>query len=239
MKIRIFVTIAILGLIFASCNRTNNEEHIAEQIEESKSVYQTGYTLMIERQYEKAQKSFQKAIKLDKTNAQAWYDLSTTLIELGKYSKAKDAAIQAAEFYENAALYDDKIAFRNDALVQAGEAYLWAKKTKQAMAQFQAVYALDPTNYDTLQNIITTYIRCEYANEAVMFCQKNIKSFQNNASILAPLYLMYANCVYALGKENDARDALQIAREQSLRADTRAYDEQIETLQEQLTYPAK
>ena len=56
MKIRIFVTIAILGLIFASCNRTNNEEHIAEQIEESKSVYQTGYTLMIERQYEKAQK---------------------------------------------------------------------------------------------------------------------------------------------------------------------------------------
>ncbi len=170
-----------MGLLFCACNRKAlNEEEIFERRAESERVYQTGYTLMIERHYEKAKDSFEKAISLDKSNAEAWYGLSTTLIELGKYSKAVDAALQAAEKYENATLYDDKIAFRNDALVQAGEAYLWNKKKKEAMAQFQSVYDLDPENGDVLMNIVATYIRCEYADEALMFCEKNTATYGEN-----------------------------------------------------------
>ena len=163
-----------------ACKKSQDEEAKLERQAESESVYQTGYALMIERQYEKARDSLEKAVSLDKTNAEAWYALSTTLIELEKYGKAVDAALQAAEYYENATLYDDKTAFRNDALVQAGEAFLWNKKTKEAMGQFQSAYDLDPENADLLTNIVATYIRCEYADQALMFCEKNKATYAKN-----------------------------------------------------------
>lgn len=181
MKRRFFGLMTIvLTLACIACRKANPQERTAERIAESESVYQTGYALMLERQYEKAADTFEKAIALDKTNAEAWYGLSSVLIELEKYGKAVDAALQAAKFYENATMYDDKIGFRNDALVQAGEAYLWNKKTKQAATQFQAVYDLDPENADVLQNIVATYIRCEYADEASMFCEKNTATYAKN-----------------------------------------------------------
>ena len=58
--------------------------------------------------------------------------------------------------------------------MQAGEAYLWDGKHKQAAAQFQAVYDLDSADYNTLLNIVVTYIRCERVDDAVRFCEQNL-----------------------------------------------------------------
>ena len=232
MERSVFVVVMIVAmLVLGACHKSASAE---ERRAESESLYQTGYTLMIERRYKTACDTFEKAIALDKTNAQAWYDVSFCLIELGKYGKAVDAARRAAELYQNATMYDDKIAFRNDALVQAGEAYLWNKKIKQAAAQFQAVYDLDPANYDTLLNIVTTYIRCERVEEALQFCEKNIRAHSDEPAVLAPLYLLYANCQYALGKEDESFWSLQVAQENALKANTTAYDDAISALYAQI-----
>ena len=189
MKRTIFISLLFLSAaaLLSACHRTETEEQRTARLLEAESLYQTGYTLMIERQYEKAQDTFEKSLAQDDTNAQAWYDLSTTLIELGKYGKAAAAAQHAADHYENATMYDDKIGFRNDALVQVGEAYLWDKKQKQAAAQFQSVYDKDPANRDVLLNIVATYIRCEYPDDALQFCEKNAATYAANTRALAAL----------------------------------------------------
>lgn len=221
-------------LPFAACHRSGAEERVTERLAESERLYQAGFTLMMERRYETARDTLEKAVRADKTNAQAWYDLSFVLMSLGQYAKAARAAQQAAVWYENAALHDDKIAFRNDALVQAGEAYLWGRKSKKAAAQFQAVFDLDPTDYDTLLNIVVTYIRCERAEEAAQFCEKNIASHTDPAA-LAPLYLLYAECRYALGDEEAALHTLERAQESAVKANLAAYDERIATLYAHIT----
>lgn len=218
-----------LAMPFASCHRSGADERIAERQAESERLYQAGFTLMMERRYETARDTFEKAVRADETNAQAWYDLSFVLMSLGQYAKAVRAAQQAAAWYEHAALHDDKIAFRNDALVQAGEAYLWGKKPKKAAAQFQAVFDLNPADYDTLLNIVVTYIRCERAEEAAQFCEKNIASHTDPAA-LAPLYLLYAECQYALGDEDTALRALERANEAATKAALADYAERIARL---------
>ena len=225
------VLAAALGavVLFAACYRDGSHRRA-----ESERLYQAGFTLMMERRYETARDTFEKAVRTDETNAQAWYDLSFVLMSLGQYAKAARAAQNAAVWYEHAALHDDKIAFRNDALVQAGEAYLWGRKPKKAAAQFQAVFDLDPADYDTLLNIVVTYIRCERAEEAVRFCEKNIASHTDPAA-LAPLYLLYAECRYALGDDEAALRALERAQESAAKAARADYDERIAALHTKIT----
>lgn len=222
---------ALIGLtalaLLSACARS--EERAAERRAESERLYQAGYALMIERRYETARDTLEKAVRADKTNAEAWYDLSTVLMSLGKYAPAVRAARNAAAWYGDAALHDDKTAFRNDALVQAGEAYLWDGKHKQAAAQFQAVYDLDPADYNTLLNIVVTYIRCERVDDAVRFCEQNLAA-QADPAALAPLHLLLANCQYAQGKEEAALRSLQSARTCAAQAATPAYDEPIAAL---------
>lgn len=236
-RTRFFVVlVAALGAVlpFAACHRSGAEERVAERQAESERLYQAGFALMMERRYETARDTFEKAVRSDETNAQAWYDLSFVLMSLGQYAKAARAAQKAAVWYEHAALHDDKIAFRNDALVQAGEAYLWGRKPKKAAAQFQAVFDLDPANYNTLLNIVVTYIRCERAEEAVQFCEKNIVSHTDPAA-LAPLYLLYAECRYALGDDEAALRALERAQESAAKAARADYDERIAALHTKIT----
>lgn len=236
-RTRFFVVlVAALGAVlsFAACHRSGAEERVAERQAESERLYQAGFALMMERRYETARDTFEKAVRSDETNAQAWYDLSFVLMSLGQYAKAARAAQKAAVWYEHAALHDDKIAFRNDALVQAGEAYLWGRKPKKAAAQFQAVFDLDPADYDTLLNIVVTYIRCERAEEAAQFCEKNIASHTDPAA-LAPLYLLYAECRYALGDDGAALRALERAQESAAKAARADYDERIAALHTKIT----
>lgn len=236
-RTRFFVVlVAALGAVlpFAACHRSGAEERVAERQAESERLYQAGFALMMERRYETARDTFEKAVRADETNAQAWYDLSFVLMSLGQYAKAARAAQKAAVWYEHAALHDDKIAFRNDALVQAGEAYLWGRKPKKAAAQFQAVFDLDPADYDTLLNIVVTYIRCERAEEAAQFCEKNIASHTDPAA-LAPLYLLYAECRYALGDDEAALRALERAQESAAKAARADYDERIAALYTKIT----
>ena len=233
MKRTRFFTVlaAALGavVLFAACYRDGSHRRA-----ESERLYQAGFTLMMERRYETARDTFEKAVRADKTNAQAWYDLSFVLMSLGQYARAARAAQNAAVWYEHAALHDDKIAFRNDALVQAGEAYLWGRKPKKAVAQFQAVFDLDPTDYDTLLNIVVTYIRCERAEEAVQFCEKNIASHTDPAA-LAPLYLLYAECRSSLGDDEAALRALERAQESATKAARADYAERIAALHTKIT----
>lgn len=236
-RTRFFVVlVAALGAVlpFAACHRSGAEERVAERQAESERLYQAGFALMMERRYETARDTFEKAVRADETNAQAWYDLSFVLMSLGQYAKAARAAQKAAVWYEHATLHDDKIAFRNDALVQAGEAYLWGRKPKKAAAQFQAVFDLDPADYDTLLNIVVTYIRCECAEEAAQFCEKNIASHTDPAA-LAPLYLLYAECRYALGDDGAALRALERAQESAAKAARADYDERIAALHTKIT----
>lgn len=236
-RTRFFVVlVAALGAVlsFAACHRSGAEERVAERQAESERLYQAGFALMMERRYETARDTFEKAVRADETNAQAWYDLSFVLMSLGQYAKAVRAAQKAAVWYEHAALHDDKIAFRNDALVQAGEAYLWGRKPKKAAAQFQAVFDLDPADYDTLLNIVVTYIRCERAEEAAQFCEKNIASHTDPAA-LVPLYLLYAECRYALGDDGAALRALERAQESAAKAARADYDERIAALHTKIT----
>lgn len=236
-RTRFFVVlVAALGTVlpFAACHRSGAEERVAERQAESERLYQAGFALMMERRYETARDTFEKAVRSDETNAQAWYDLSFVLMSLGQYAKAARAAQKAAVWYEHAALHDDKIAFRNDALVQAGEAYLWGRKPKKAAAQFQVVFDLDPADYDTLLNIVVAYIRCERAEEAAQFCEKNIASHTDPAA-LAPLYLLYAECRYALGDDESALRALERAQESAAKAARADYDERISALHTKIT----
>ncbi|MDE7392748.1 MAG: hypothetical protein K2M90_09865, partial [Treponemataceae bacterium] len=90
------------------------------------------------------------------------------------------------------------------------------------------------TDYDTLLNIVVTYIRCERAEEAVQFCEKNIASHTDPAA-LAPLYLLYAECRSALGDDESALRALERAQESATKAARADYDERIAALYAKIT----
>lgn len=216
----VWLLLCVLGACGGAGKRTVDVEQL----------YQAGYALMIERQYDKACAAYRKALKADATHAQSWSDLSTCLLELGKYGDAAKAARKAAEQYENAALHDDKIGFRDDALVQVGEAYLLQQKDTEARKQFQSVYDLDPENYNTLLNIVVTYIRCGKTAAAAAFCEANTLTQAGNPATLAPLYVLLAQCEDALENADAARAALRNARMYCALAGSSAHDSAMNAL---------
>ena len=98
------------------------------------------------------------------------------------------------------------------------------QKTKDARDQFQAVYDLAPESYDTLLNIVVTYIRCGRTEIAASFCEANTLTQAGNPAALAPLYVLLAQCQDALENTDAARAALQSARFFCTQAGVTAHD---------------
>ena len=224
---RALLAAAILILIpnLFSCKKN------AERTQEAAALYESAYQKMILGNYDGAISEYKQSISLDKKFAQSWSGLSFCLLEKGEWKDAARAAENAAKNYLAAYEYDDKERFRQDALVESGEAYLMLGKEKKARQRFKAAFAESGKGEDVLLNIFVTCVRREKYSAAETFLEQAIldeKKQSAGSAILTPLYLYYSQSVFALGRAQDAFHALQEAKLNSIKAGGTKYDSAID-----------
>ncbi len=153
-------------------------------------VFQMMATILYNRgQFNKAIKTFKKALSIDPTYTDAAVGLSIILNDLGKYDEAKKV------FDEAQALVDRKKSTQSTQVSNAIEEkfaakhlelahmYLQYKRFKQALEQFQRAYALSQKKVDITLQMAECYVEAGQPNQAI----KELRSLlQFNNKLVTP-----------------------------------------------------
>jgi tetratricopeptide (TPR) repeat protein len=153
-------------------------------------VFQMMATILYNRgQFNKAIKTFKKALSIDPTYTDAAVGLSIILNDLGKYDEAKKV------FEEAQTLVDRKKATQTTQISNAIEEkfaakhlelahmYLQYKRFTQALEQFQQAYSLSQKKVDITLQMAECYVEAGQSNQAI----KALRSLlQSNNKLVTP-----------------------------------------------------
>lgn len=153
-------------------------------------VFQMMATILYNRgQFNKAIKTFKKALTIDPTYTDAAVGLSIILNDLGKYDEAKKV------FEEAQALVDKKRQRQSTQITNAIEEkfaakhlelasmYLQYKRFKQAMEQYQQAYSLSQKKAEITMQMAECHIEAGQSNLAIKVLRSLL---QSNNKLIAP-----------------------------------------------------
>lgn len=157
-----------------------------------------------------------------------FYSKADSFVNCGKFEKGIKAAQKAENLFNQDGYEWKKV------VVLEGEGFLWMGKTKEAMAEFERAFEVNPEDEDTILNIVVTCVRCNFPQVAKEFCTKKLLSRKYSSKTEGLLYFYLANVAVAEKNHQEARSLLQKAQERFLRANITAYDGNIENLYRQI-----
>jgi len=195
-----------------------------------------------------ANKSFARALEMDKSDSRVWYNYGVTCLRLKDYKEALEAAKKADALLSKgaknrsaedtgfllAAAYsyngDNANAlktlkalqkkYRDDPLpaFQAGTIYIESGDDKNAEKAFVEAYRRDPAG-DTLGKIMHCYVNANKEQDALAFCTAQLKSQSGNSYNTSLLYYYLTYLHYRGGDMEAAAAAMDNTETYFLRAD--------------------
>jgi tetratricopeptide (TPR) repeat protein len=134
-------------------------------------VYQMLATIYYNRgQFNKAIKTFKKALEIDPTYSDAAVGLSIILNDLGKYDEAKKVFEQAQTIvdkkksYQQSSNLEEKIASKH---IEAADLYLQIRRFDEALEQYMKAYHLSTKKGDIALSISECYVQAGQKEKAI------------------------------------------------------------------------
>ena len=127
--------------------------------------YDKAYEQLINQDYSKASKSFEKILKNKSEYPEIWFNYGCCLMETNQFSESIEAFTKTTELYENSVMYDDKLGLKHDAMTSIGEVYLLQKDFENAEKQFEKCLA-EKKDREMINAILAVYIRLGFVDEA-------------------------------------------------------------------------
>ncbi|MES2768491.1 MAG: tetratricopeptide repeat protein [Bdellovibrionota bacterium] len=195
-------------------------------------VYQMLATLFYDKgQFNKAIKSFKKALEIDPSYTDASVGLSIILNDLGRYEEAKEVFEEAQERLNETKMQSDP--FIEDRITQKhmelGDLYLQIEKFEDALEQFMKAKKLSNNPGLLILKIAECFMKIHKEQRAIQELQLFLRDYPQNieARVRLGVYLYQMNRVYEAVEEwekvqmrdsqnADAKHYLQLARETRL-----------------------
>lgn len=153
-------------------------------------VFQMLATISYNRgQFNKAIKTFKKALTIDPTYTDAAVGLSIILNDLGKYEEAKKVFEDAqslidrkksAQSHQNTNTVDEKFATKH---LELANMYMQHKRFENALEQFKHAYALSQKKIEITLQMADCYVEGGQSTQAIQMLRSCL---QNNNKVIAP-----------------------------------------------------
>lgn len=195
-------------------------------------IYQMLATLFYDKgQFNKAIKSFKKALEIDPSYTDASVGLSIILNDLGRYEEAKEIFVDAQERLNETKkqadpFIEDRISQKH---MELGDLYMQIEKFEDALEQFLKAKKLSNNPGLLILKVAECFMKIQKEQRAIQELQLFLRDYPQNieARVRLGVYLYQMNRVYEAVEEwekvqmrdphnADAKHYLQLARETRL-----------------------
>jgi tetratricopeptide (TPR) repeat protein len=195
-------------------------------------VYQMLATIYYDRgQFNKAIKTFQKALEIDPSYTDASVGLSIILNDIGRYDEAKEVFLTAQQRLDESKKQGDpfieqKISQKH---MELGDLYLQIERIEEALEQFLKAKKLMSRPGDVILKVAECFMKMNKLARAVQELQIYLREYPQDVSARVRLgsYLYQMNRVFEAVEEwervllrdpsnSEAKHCLQLARETRL-----------------------
>ncbi len=195
-------------------------------------VYQMLATIYYDRgQFNKAIKTFQRALEIDPSYTDASVGLSIILNDIGRYDEAKKVFLSAQQRLEETKkqsdpFFEQKIYQKH---IELGDLYLQIERAEEALEQFLKAKKFMSHPGDTILKISQCFAKMDKIGRSVQELQAYLREYpqDNDARVQLGSYLYQMNRVFEAVEEwekvllrdpshNEAQHYLQLARETQL-----------------------
>ncbi len=166
------------------------------RVSRNPEIFQMLGTIYYEQgQFNKAIRTFQRALEIDPSYTDASVGLSIVLNDIGKYDDAKKVFLDAQEYLSKKAgqrdpFIDEKLASKHEEL---GDLYCQYKRYKEGLDQFLRAKNLSSRKLDLGLRICDCYISMEEMDKALKELRQLVREYPQHGGARTKLGIFYFN----------------------------------------------